>query len=141
MKIKKKEGDFNSYSIDDVSYGELVAMEKAMSVKHSDPLSDEVYATLRWYLDELPKPGESKEDDGDGGDGGSGVDDADFDHTPDDAPAGEGESRGFASDDSGDKPEKGGGEDDSTPPAPRPSGTDKPEESADDYLEAPPEPE
>lgn len=140
MKIKKKDGDFNSYAIEDVSYGELVAMEKAMSTQHGDPLSDEVYATIKWYLDELPKPGEEKEDEDEEGKGGEGVDDADFDHAPDDSAAGPEEDPAPEDEDEGGA--KGDGDDDRDPPNREPeslSGTEKGGESADDYLEAPPE--
>ena len=112
MRIKKKDSDFNSYSIEDLSYGELVALERALAGKHDDPITDEIYATIKWYLDELPKPGESDSEDTDenDGDGNSGSSDVEFDTTPP-------------------KEDKGGSESDTV------------RDEADDYLEAPPETE
>ncbi len=82
MRIKKKDSDFNSYSIEDVSYGELVALERALADRHDDVITDEIYATIKWYLDELPKPGESDSEETDENDENSGSSDIEFDTTP-----------------------------------------------------------
>jgi len=65
VKIKKKESDFNTYVLD-VSYGELIAMERAMADNHAGPVADELYAGIKWYLDRLPEPGEEESDEENG---------------------------------------------------------------------------
>jgi len=45
-----------------MSFGQLTAMKNALANDHSDPLADELYAELVWYLDNIPGPGEEEED-------------------------------------------------------------------------------
>lgn len=61
MEIKKKKQTFNTY-VCEISFGQLVAIKNAMAKEHSDPLADELYSELTWYLDNVPGPGESEED-------------------------------------------------------------------------------
>jgi len=64
MKIKKVKFDgmdsFNDYQVE-LSYGQLVAMRNALEKDHSDPLSDELYAELNYYLQNIPGPGENSD--------------------------------------------------------------------------------
>jgi hypothetical protein len=61
MKIKKVSSTYNTYSVE-MSFGQLEAIRNAMANDHADPLADELYAELTWYLDNIPGPGESEED-------------------------------------------------------------------------------
>jgi hypothetical protein len=65
MKIKKVKFDgldsFNDYTVE-LSYGQLVAMRNALEKDHSDPLSDELYAELNYYLQNIPGPGENSDE-------------------------------------------------------------------------------
>lgn len=65
MKIKKIKFDgmdsFNDYQVE-ASYGQLVAIRNALEKDHSDPLSDELYAELNYYLQNVPGPGESSDE-------------------------------------------------------------------------------
>ena len=65
MKIKKSKYDgldsFNDYDIS-MSYGQLVAIRNALEKDHADPLSDELYAELNYYLQNVPGPGESSDE-------------------------------------------------------------------------------
>jgi hypothetical protein len=64
MKIKKVKCDgldsFNDYQVE-LSYGQLIAMRNALEKAHADPLSDELYAELNYYLQNIPGPGESSD--------------------------------------------------------------------------------
>lgn len=64
MKIKKVKFDgmdsFNDYQVE-LSYGQLVAVRNALEAKHDDPLSDELYAEINYYLQNIPGPGESSD--------------------------------------------------------------------------------
>jgi hypothetical protein len=64
MKIQKMKFDgmdsFNDYKVE-MSYGQLVAIRNALEKDHSDPLSDELYAELNYYLQNVPGPGESSD--------------------------------------------------------------------------------
>lgn len=65
MKIKKAKFDgqdtFNDYDVN-ISYGQLVAIRNALEAKHDDPLSDELYAEINYYLNNIPGPGESSDE-------------------------------------------------------------------------------
>jgi len=65
MKIKKLKFDgmdsFNDYGVE-MSYGQLVAIRNALEKDHSEPLSDELYAELNYYLQNVPGPGESSDE-------------------------------------------------------------------------------
>ncbi len=61
MKLKKVEGQFNTYSME-ISWGELEAIRAALETDHADPVRDELFAGIDWYMDNVPKPGEDKED-------------------------------------------------------------------------------
>ena len=61
MRIKKIDDTFNDYKVE-ISYGQLVAIRNALEKDHSDPLSDEIYAEVNFYLNNVPGPGESTEE-------------------------------------------------------------------------------
>jgi len=52
---------FNDYGVE-MSYGQLVAIRNALEKDHADPLSDELYAELNYYLQNVPGPGESSDE-------------------------------------------------------------------------------
>jgi len=106
-----------------------------MSKQHDDVLTDEVYATLKWYLDDLPKPGESKKDDEDeGSDSGIPPEEGDFD-VADDAEGAPPEGAPEAPDDEPEEPKPEA--EPATEPEPEPS--EPGDSDADDYIDAPPE--
>ena len=45
-----------------MSFGQLTAIRNALSAEHADPLADELFAELNWYLDNIPGPGEDEDD-------------------------------------------------------------------------------
>lgn len=62
MKVTKKAGDFNTYSLE-VSFGELKAIEFGLQAGPKTPEIDEMTSAIAWYLDnEVPGPGEDKEE-------------------------------------------------------------------------------
>lgn len=61
MIIKKKKDTFNDYSVE-LSWGQLNAIFAALEKDHADPLSDELFAELGWYLQNVPGPGEDEEE-------------------------------------------------------------------------------
>jgi len=61
MKIDKVAGQYNTYKVE-MSWGQLMALKSALERDHADPLSDEAYAEICWYIDHLPQPGEEKDD-------------------------------------------------------------------------------
>jgi hypothetical protein len=60
MKIKKAKFDgidtFNDYDVS-LSYGQLVAIRNALEKDHAEPLADEMYAELVYWLDNVAPPG------------------------------------------------------------------------------------
>lgn len=61
MRISKINNTFNDYRVE-MSFGQLKAIQSALSNDHSDPMSDEMYAEISYYLENVPGPGEDKED-------------------------------------------------------------------------------
>lgn len=61
MMIKKKKDSFNDYSVE-LSWGQLNAIYQALEQDHADPLADELFAELGWYLQNVPGPGEDEEE-------------------------------------------------------------------------------
>jgi len=61
MKIKKLKDTYNDYQLE-LSYGQILAIRNALGEQHADPVSDELFAELGWYLDNIPGPGEDEED-------------------------------------------------------------------------------
>lgn len=60
MKITKITGSFNEYRLE-LSWGELQAVYAAMEADHANPIADEVYTGLEWYMSgRLPFPGEDE---------------------------------------------------------------------------------
>jgi hypothetical protein len=61
MKISKAKETFNDYKVE-LSWGQLNAIYKALEQDHADPLADELFAELGWYLENVPGPGEDEEE-------------------------------------------------------------------------------
>lgn len=61
MIIKKKKGTFNDYDVQ-LSWGQLNAVYHALEQDHADPLADELFAELGWYLQNVPGPGEDEDE-------------------------------------------------------------------------------
>lgn len=61
MKVSKIKKTYNDYDVE-LSWGQLQAIKSALERDHADPVSDELYAELSWYLDHVPHPGEEEED-------------------------------------------------------------------------------
>lgn len=61
MMLKKKKGSFNDYDAT-VSWGQLEIIAAALERDHSDPVADELFAELGWYMERVPGPGEEEED-------------------------------------------------------------------------------
>lgn len=61
MNCKKVNGSFNEYKLE-LSFGELEAIYRAMETDHADPIADEVFNGLKWYIDQgnVPLPGEDE---------------------------------------------------------------------------------
>jgi hypothetical protein len=61
VQIKKKKGTFNDYDVQ-LSWGQLNAAYRALERFHADPLADEMFAELGWYLENVPGPGEDEDE-------------------------------------------------------------------------------
>jgi hypothetical protein len=61
MRIQKIKDTFNDYRVE-VSWGQLNAMYAALEKDHADPLADELFAELGWYLQNVPGPGEDEDE-------------------------------------------------------------------------------
>ena len=61
MKIKKDASSYADYKIE-VSYGQLVAIRDALTAAHAEPMADEILQEINFYLENVPGPGESKEE-------------------------------------------------------------------------------
>jgi hypothetical protein len=61
MIIKKKSQTFNTYSCE-ISWGQLNAIYAALEKDHADPLADELFAEIGWYMQNVPGPGEDEEE-------------------------------------------------------------------------------
>ena len=62
MEIKKKDGTYNTYQAT-LSWGELEAIYRSMGTDHANPIADEVYNGLGYFLQgNLPRPGEDEAD-------------------------------------------------------------------------------
>ena len=61
MKIQKIKDTFNDYRLE-MSWGQLNAIYQALEQDHSDPLADELFAELGWYLQNVPGPGEDEDE-------------------------------------------------------------------------------
>src|ERR1044071_610437 len=62
MKIEKikstpEKPNWNTYRAE-LSFGQLIAMRDALAKDHANPVADEMYQELNFFLDALPKPGE-----------------------------------------------------------------------------------
>lgn len=61
MVVKKKAKTFNDYTLE-LSYGQLEALMASLERDHADPVADELYAELQWYMQRVPGPGEEEDD-------------------------------------------------------------------------------
>lgn len=61
MKIQKIKDTFNDYRLE-MSWGQLNAIYQALEQDHADPLADELFAELGWYLQNVPGPGEDEDE-------------------------------------------------------------------------------
>jgi hypothetical protein len=61
MRIQKIKDTFNDYRVE-LSWGQLNAVYRALEKDHADPLADELFAELGWYLENVPGPGEDEEE-------------------------------------------------------------------------------
>lgn len=61
MILKKKAKTFNDYDCT-LSWGQIEVIAAALERDHSDPVSDELFAELHWYMERVPGPGEEEED-------------------------------------------------------------------------------
>ena len=58
--IKKKAGSYNTYTLT-LSWGQLEAIRDALALHHADPLADEFYEEISFYMaGNVPLPGEDK---------------------------------------------------------------------------------
>lgn len=156
MRVTKIKDSYNDYKVE-MSFGQLQAIKNALANDHSDPLSDELYAELEWYLQNVPGPGESEDDLKAAEEAGkTGLDQA----PPGDQPVGPGASAAdqllpapedeMGSEGEGELPPEGEGEGEPLPPddglgeepPPAPEEEEEPVEAArgaDDRIPAPPE--
>jgi hypothetical protein len=137
MVIKKQKGTYNNYDLE-VSWGQLQIFADALERDHSDPVSDETLAEVKWYMSHIPGPGEEEEEvkareEGALGAGGQPEPVGDEEETPLPMPPAEGGPEGGM---------EGGPEE--APPAPPGGGEGEPEglgEPEGDFGELPPPPE
>lgn len=65
MKIAKAkfhgQPSYNDYELE-LSWGQLQAIYRALEKDHADPLADELFAELGYYLANVPGPGEDEEE-------------------------------------------------------------------------------
>lgn len=58
--IDKVKGTYNAYKME-LSWGQLEAIRDALALHHADPLADELFEELSWYMaGNVPLPGEDK---------------------------------------------------------------------------------
>lgn len=61
MELKKKSKTFNNYTLE-ISFGQLEVLMASLERDHADPVADELYAELQWYMQRVPGPGEEEND-------------------------------------------------------------------------------
>jgi ribosomal protein L12E/L44/L45/RPP1/RPP2 len=61
MKLTKVKDTYNDYRLE-LSWGQLEALISSLESNHADPILDEMLQELKWYLNNVPKPGESEEE-------------------------------------------------------------------------------
>lgn len=61
MKIKKVNGTYDTYSVE-LSFMQLNELKNSLAVDHANPVSDELFQNLVWYMQNIEGPGESAED-------------------------------------------------------------------------------
>ena len=66
MKLKKVANLFDTYSAE-LSYGELLAIRDALAKDHCGPLCDELNASIQFFVDRLPGPGDEDSGKGEAG--------------------------------------------------------------------------
>ena len=70
MEIKKKGASFNTYTVT-LSFGEMQAIYSSLAKSHADPIADEMFMGLKYYMERLPGPGEEEEKGEEGEEGGN----------------------------------------------------------------------
>jgi len=60
MTITKVKDSFNDYRFE-LSYAQLCAIHACLEKNHADPIRDELFGGLTWYIERLPRPGEEKD--------------------------------------------------------------------------------
>jgi len=61
MELSKSDKHYNKYRAE-LSYGELVRLRDLLQPDNSNPIDDEMFNALDWYIKRLPQPGETKDD-------------------------------------------------------------------------------
>lgn len=61
MKITKQNETYDTYRVE-ISMGQLLGIRDALRSNHAGPVSDEMLKEIDWYLNQLPGPGETKDD-------------------------------------------------------------------------------
>lgn len=138
MKIQKIKDTFNDYRVE-LSWGQLNAIFAALEKDHADPLADELFAELGWYLQNVPGPGEDEEEYKEAREAEKeAAENAEFGE-PTGEPEGEFLGQEVGSEEQGGEGDfgpEGGAEPEGAEP---PVGPVTPEEEADEFLERPPE--
>lgn len=75
VKIQKDLASYSDYKVT-VSYGQLIAIRDALTAAHAEPMADEILQEISFYLQNVPGPGESKEEFEAREDTGKGIEDA-----------------------------------------------------------------
>lgn len=61
MKIKKQNNTYNTYSVE-ISWGQLMGIKDALENDHADPVKDEMYQEISWYMENVAGPGEDEDE-------------------------------------------------------------------------------
>lgn len=61
IKLTKASGTYNTYKLE-LSFGQLEVIRAALQKHHAEPIADELLAMFDYYAQNLPGPGEEKED-------------------------------------------------------------------------------
>jgi hypothetical protein len=61
VKMNKAKNTYNTYKLE-LSMGQLEVIMTALERNHADAVSDELLATIKYYIEKLPGPGEEEEE-------------------------------------------------------------------------------
>jgi hypothetical protein len=61
VKITKQNDTYDTYRVE-ISMGQLLGIRDALRNSHAGPVADEMLTEIDWYLNQLPGPGETKDD-------------------------------------------------------------------------------